>query len=645
MLTSFRRLSKSTIGTSLIGIVGLLILMGFALGDIQSLSIGTTGFASDDLAKAGSYEVTDRDMSAAMQRRLAQVREQNPEADYSTIAGDFDPLLESLIDGRALQAFASKHGFVLSKRLVDAEIANLPGVKGLAGQVNSQAYQAFLTRERMTDAELRDIISLGLLQRLLITPAASNARVPIGVATPYASMLLEARQGEALMVPVDPFKAGLDPTDAQIQQYYTQNRGRYMVPEQRVLRLAPIGPDQVSNIQASDQEIAAYYNSHQDVYGTKDIRTISQAVVPDANAAKQIADRARSGQSFVDAAKPAGLTAADIALGPQTKAQFTDLAGAKAADAAFSAQPGDVVGPIQTDLGWRVIKIEAVKTQPGKSLAQARGEIAAQLTADKRKNALADLVNKVQDLLDGGSNFDEAVKKANLTPITTPPITATGIARGDASYKFPADLTPALKSGFDLAPTDEPAIEQLGADKGFVLVAPAQVIPAAPAPLASIRDQVRTDWIQKQATDKAKAITDAITAKAAGGMSLADAAKQAGVSLPPVQPLQARRIQLSQMGANVPAPLRTLFTTGQGKAQSGADPQGRGFYVVKVNTIVPGNALNQPGLITEIQKEFSDPLAQEYAQEFQAAVKTEVRVRRNEPVIGATKRRIITPSG
>jgi peptidyl-prolyl cis-trans isomerase D len=644
MLTSFRRLSKSTIGTGMISLVGILILIGFALGDIQSLSIGTSGFASDDLAKAGSYEVTDRDMSSAMQRRLAQVRQQNPEADYSSLSGDFEPLLESLIDGRALQAFAGKYGFILSRRLVDAEIANIPDVKGLAGKVSTQAYQAFLARERMTDAELRDLISVSMLQRLLITPGASNARVPIGVATPYASMLLEARQGEALAVPIEPFEAGLNPTDAQIQQFYTQNRTHYMVPEQRVLRLAPIGPDQVSNAQASEQEIAAYYNSHQDVYGEKDIRTISQAVVPDTNVAKQIADRARSGQSFVDAVKPAGLTAADIAVGPQTKAQFTDLASAKVAAAAFSAQPGDIVGPIQSDLGWHVIKIEAVKTQPGKSLAQARGEIAAQLNADKRKNALADLVNKVQDLLDGGSNFDEAAKKANLTVITTPPITASGIARGDASYKFPSDLTPALKSGFDLAPTDEPVVEQLAPDKGFVLVAPAQVIPAAPAPLASIRDQVKTDWIQKQATDKAKAVTDAITAKAVGNMSLADAAKQAGASLPPVQPVQARRIQLSQMGPNVPAPLRTLFATGEGKAQSGADPQGRGFFVVKVNKIIPGNALNQPGLITEIQKEFSDPLAQEYAQEFQQAVKNEVRVRRNDPVIAATRRRLTNPA-
>ena len=114
MLRSFRRLSKSTIGTSIIAGVGLLILIGFAAGDIQSLSLGNGGMSSDTLAKAGSLEITDRDMSSLMQQRLAQVRQQNPEAGYSALAGDFDPILDSLIGQRALQAFANDHNFILS---------------------------------------------------------------------------------------------------------------------------------------------------------------------------------------------------------------------------------------------------------------------------------------------------------------------------------------------------------------------------------------------------------------------------------------------------------------------------------------------------------------------------------------------------
>jgi len=464
------------------------------------------------------------------------------------------------------------------------------------------------------------------------------------MATPYASMLLEERQGQVALIPIQPFAAGLNPSDAQIQQYYTANRARYMIPEQRVLKIARIGPDQVANVSATPQEIEAYYKAHQDVYGAKDIRTIDQAVVPDQKVADGIAQRARTGQSFVDAVKPAGLGAGDVQLGPQTRDQFKGVAGDKVAAAAFAAKSGEVLGPVQSPLGWHVIKIESSQTQAGKSLAQASSEISTQVTSDKRKEALADLVDKVQDQLDGGANFDETVKATNLQVTTTPLITATGNQRGNAAFKFPQDLVPALKSGFEIAPTDEPVVEQLADDKGFALVAPAQVIQTAPAPLASIRDQVRSDWIQGQALARARAAANSIAAKARGKGSLTDAMKNAGTPLPGVQPVQARRIQLSQLGDKVPEPLRVLFSSAQGTTKVGADPQGRGFFIVKVDKITPGNALGQPGLINEVQNEFAQPLAQEYAQQFLAAIKAQVKVRRNETAIAAAKKRITTNS-
>jgi peptidyl-prolyl cis-trans isomerase D len=644
MLRYFRSMSKSTIGTAIIGIVGLLILIGFAAGDISSVSLGGGGLSSDTLARVGSRSVTDRDMSSAMQRRLGQVRQQNPEAGYPELAADFDPLLESLIELRSLQAFAAKNGFVLSKRLIDKEIAQLPGVRGLAGEVSIQGYQTFLAREHLTDAEVRDIISGTLLQQLLVTPVANNARVPIGVATPYASMLLEQREGQVALIPIEAFAAGLNPSDAQLQQYYSANRARYMVPEQRVLKIARIGPEQLAGVSATPQEIEAYYKAHQDVYGAKDVRAIDQAVVPDQKVAAGIAQRARSGQSFVDAVKPAGLGAQDVQLGPQTRDQFTDVAGAKVAATAFAAKTGTVIGPIQSELGWHVIKIESAQTQAGKSLAQASDEIAAKLNTEKRADALATLVDKVQDKIDDGANFDETVKSANLSVTVTPLITASGVQRGDSAYKFPEDLVPVLKSGFELSATDDPVVEQLAGDKGFALVSPAQIVSSAPAPLASIKDRVRTDWIRGQALAQAKAVANSIAAKARGKGSLAEAVKAAGKPLPAIQPMRARRIQLSELGDKVPAPLRVLFSSASGTAKVGADPQGRGFFVVKVDKIVPGNATGQPGLITEVQNEFSQPLAQEYAQQFQAAVKNAVGVKRNQAAIQATKKRITAGS-
>ena len=81
---------------------------------------------------------------------------------------DFEPLLNALIDQRTLQAFADKYGFTLSKRLVDAEIANIPGTEGLDGKFSEQAYQGFLAQQRMTDQEVRQLI----ISAIAAAPAA-----------------------------------------------------------------------------------------------------------------------------------------------------------------------------------------------------------------------------------------------------------------------------------------------------------------------------------------------------------------------------------------------------------------------------------------------------------------------------------------
>jgi len=642
MIAFFRRMSKSAIGSFILALFGVLVIASFAMTDMSGSSFGLGG-SGDSLAKVGSLEVSDRDMSEMMERRLQQARQQNPEADYATIGADFAPLLASVIDERAIAAFASNHGFLLSKRLVDAEIAQLPGVRGLDGKFSEQGYAAFLNQQRMTDAQLRELIAGSLLQRLLLAPVASNARMPVGMATPYASMLLEARQGGVALIPASAFASGLKPSDAQLQQYYSANRERYMVPEQRALRLARIGPEQVANVTATDAEVQAYYRDNAATYASKDIRSIDQVVVPDQKTAAEIAARAKSGGTLAAAAKPAGANAAISSLKDQSRQAYGSIAGEKVAAAVFAAPQGGVVGPVQSDFGWIVAKVNSIDTEGGRTVDQARSEIEAKLTADKRKNALADLVGKIEDQLADGANYAEAAQSAGLKVTETPLITATGASRGEPAFKLPPEMAPALKTGFDLTADDEPVVETLTNDAGFVLVAPSRIIPAAPAPLASIRETVAKDWIQKQAAARARTLAAQI-AKAADKIPLAKAVEQAKVPLPPVKPVAARRIELAQLGGHVPPPLAMLFTLGEGHARMVADPQGRGFYVVKVDKVVSGNSLNQPALITEVQKEFSDALSQEYAQEFMTAIRKQVGVERNEGAIEATRTRITSGS-
>jgi peptidyl-prolyl cis-trans isomerase D len=647
MLSFFRRVSKSKIGTGIMAFILIAILAGFAIADLTNFGSGQLNFGmgSGTLAKVGNQVVTERELSDAMQRRLQEARQQRAEADYASIIGDLNPVLDALIEQRTLMAFADKYGFPLSKRLIDAEIAQIPSAKGLNGQFSEQAYRQFLAQQRLTDAQVREILAGGLLQRLLLTPIATNARAPLGMATPYASMLLEQREGEAGIVPVDAFKAGLNPTDAQVQQFYAANRARYMIPEQRVLRIARVGPEQVAGVAASDQEIAAYYDQNKALYAPTGTRSLSQVVVQDQATANAIAQRAKSGQALAAAAAPAGANAALTTLKDQTQASYAEVAGASAAAAVFAAPAGAVVGPIKSEFGWVIVKVDSAKAGGGKTLEQARGEIAAKLNADKRKGAIEDLVDKVQNALDEGSNFNEAVTAAKLPVTSTPLITANGTSRTDPAYKLPPELAPVLKTGFEIAPNDPPEVVALQGDAGYAVVSPGEVVPAAPAPLTSIRAQGANDWINDQATKRAQAAANQIAAKARGNVSLADAMKTVGVALPPSRPIAARRIQIADAQGNVAPAMKILFTLMAGKSQVAPAPQGNAFFVVKVNKITPGNALIAPSLITQVQGELNQSSAQDYAEQFIADLKREMKAKRNQDAIEAFRTRLLTSGG
>jgi len=647
MIASFRRLSNSKIGTAILVLFMVGILASFAWGDILNLGLGTGsgGRNGATLAKVGGTAVTEQEVSEELRLRLDQLRQQNPQASMADLDPAFEPVLSGLIDQLALKTFAEKHGFVLSKRLVDAKIANLPAAKGVDGKFSEQAYQAFLSQQRLTDATLRRLIEQDTLQQMLLQPLVVSPRIPVGVATPYASVLMESRQGEAAIIPASVFAAGLKPTDAQLQAFYTANRARYTVPEQRVLRFARIGAEQVANVAPSDQEIAAEYQRDRASYAPKSLRVLSQVVTPSQAVANAVAAAAKSKGNTLQAAAQGKGDAAFSSLGEQTREQLATLAGGQVAAAAFGAAEGSIVGPVRSDFGWHVLKIEDVREQPGKSLAEARSEIAARLTDAKRKSAIADLVDKVDGAIADGKNFEEAAKEAGLQIQQTPLITADGTSRAAPAFKLPADMAAAVQRGFELGDGDDPevvALNQEGTEN--VLVAAAQIVPPAPAPLATIKDRVTQDWIRQEASSRAKAVANAIAAKVARGVPMAQAVRESGVSLPAPAPVNVRRIDISRAQAQVPAPIQMLFNLKQGQSRTVADPATGNFAVVKLNRIVPGNASLNPGLIAQVQRDFQQSTLVEYARQFMAAVRKSVGVKRHEEAIAEAKKRILAGS-
>ena len=425
MLSFFRRIINSKAGIVVTFIVLGVIALAFAAGDITGLSGSTSALSGGSVATVGGQKVAAAELRNRVQTELQAARQQQPTATMEQLLaqGGLQSVLDRTINGIALERFGLDQGMVVSKRSIDGVIASIPGLRGPNGQFDPANYQRLLADQKLTDAQVRTDIARDIVAQQLMLPTQGATQVPMKVALPYASLLLEKRTGQVGFIPARAVDTGVAPTDADLQTFYRRNIARYTVPERRVVRYALVAPDQVkARAVPTDAEVAAAYRQQASRFAAAEKRTISQVVIADQGGANTLAAKVKGGTSIADAARAAGLEPA-VQTGV-TKAAYATATTPPIADAAFAAQRGSVIGPVRGPLGWVVARVDAVEQVAGKTLDQARPELVAELSKQKLQQALSDVHDKLDDALAKNATFDEAVADQKLSAQTTPALLA-----------------------------------------------------------------------------------------------------------------------------------------------------------------------------------------------------------------------------
>lgn len=646
MLAFFRRMFRSRVVLIVLGLVALAIVVtgvgtpsGLGLGGLS----GGGGDGGDVVARVGDIKIRAIDVSRRAQAAVDAARQQQPNATMADLVaqGGIEGIVDQLVGGRALELWARRQGFVASGRLVDGEIASIPAFFGPAGKFDDATFRRALVQAHITEPQLREDIAGDAVRKMLVSPIVVGTRAPAGIVTPYASLLLERRQGFVALVPGEAMPAGAPPTDAETASWYARHLAAYTLPERRVLRYALVTPDQAQAPAPTDAEIADYYRRHAADYAAKELRTIAQLTLPGEAAARAASARITGGASFAAVAQAAGFSPQDTTLGALDRAALAARSGAAVADAAFGLGQGGVSPPVRSTLGWAIVRVDAIRTTPLRTIADERATIAAMLAKQKRDTAYGDLVTALEGQLDKGATFDEVVKARTLTPAQTPPVTAAGAAPGIAGWAPPPFLAGVLKPAFDAAPDDAPSLEQLG-QAGALLLKVGQVLPSAALPLAQVKADVARDIVADRRLAAARRAADAIAARIGKGDSLAAALGASGLKLPPPQPIGARQADIARGDAPVPPALAMLFQMRRGTARIAPVPGGRGWFIVALDTIVPGDATQQPALVQLTQREFARLLGDEYSQQFARAVEQELGTSRDAAAIGRLKEALRT---
>lgn len=643
MLSLFRRgfMAKIMLVVLVIGLFAI-VITGFGTGGMGLGGLG--GLGGTTVASVEGEELTSQRLRDETQRQLDRLRQGQPELDIATFLrqGALEEVLEQLVDLTAAAVFGREQGLGVSRRMIDQQIASIPEFHDVTRRFDESIFRQVLARENLTEMQVREEFATRLMQRQLLGPVARAVHVPDALAQRYASLLLESRTGIVGAVPSAAMGTGAEPTEAEIVSFYRSNEARYTIPERRVIRYAVFGTENVAaEAQATEAEIQAAYRSNP-AYAAGESRRLSQVVLDEA-AARALAQKVAAGTSFAAAAAQAGRSASDIALGVNTREAFAAKSSPAVAAAVFGAAEGATVGPIRGPFGWHVVKVEDVIVTPARPLASVRDELATQIQQRKAANALNELATRIENAIGEGSTLDEIAAAQKLTVKETAPVTATGAAPETAGWQAPPELQPMLEGAFALEPGEDPGVETIQENQRYAVVAVARAIPSAASPLARIRDRVKADLVVRRASERARAVASAIVARINGGMSPAQAFAQAQVKLPAVETLTATRREIAQANAQVPPPMAMMFSLPRGKARILAAPDGRGWFVVYLDRIVPGDASKEPGLAQAVRTQFQSIIGEEYAVQFTNAVRAELDVERNDDAIKALRSEMLGP--
>lgn len=449
-------------------------------------------------------------------------------------------ILDDLIDEALMQLASERDGIIVDDSEVRKAILEVPGFQ-VDGKFNVDRYQLMLASQNppMTARDFENKIRDSLRDELIPSRIARSAFATTGELDRLMRLLGEQRDVSFAMLPAPAMDAA-PVTDAQIDAWYASHKASYRKPESvrleyvevdgSALPPADAGADEAALRKRYEEQIARYSSPEK-----RDIAHILIAVKADASAADKQAAEAKAKKLAADA-KAAGADFAALAKANSDDTGSRDKGGELGLmskggmpgafdDAAFSMQAGEVRGPVKTDFGWHIIKLNAVQAGQQRSFEEVRPELVQEMQAGGRERAFNERVGALVDAVYKNPNsLETAAKAMGLQVQTTPAFTRNG---GEGIAADPKVLRVAFS---DQMLQDETASDpiELGPER-TVLIRVIDHAPERAQPLAEVREAVIAAIRADRQSKAAEAAADAVLASAKS-KGLAEAAAAAGAA-------------------------------------------------------------------------------------------------------------------
>src|SRR5438067_1443844 len=216
------------------------------------------------------------------------------------------------------------------------------------------------------------------------------------------------------------------------------------------------------------------------------------------------------------------------------------------ADALFGMHVGEIKGPVKTQFGYHIIRLDEIQAGKSKSFEEARADLEAQLRRDRATDRFGEVQEQLQSrVAEPGADLGSLAQQYNL-------LTGEVASFVKGAGGPPVGAAPALQ---ELRFADPPlAVGRLGGpvllgDDRLVIVKVLEHRKPQPRPLAEVHEGIVTTLTRERGTQAALKAAEGARAKLEGGLSFEALAQELKVSADPAH-------FVGRHDPSIPAPVR-----------------------------------------------------------------------------------------
>ncbi|AXQ27646.1 hypothetical protein D0B54_02720 [Solimonas sp. K1W22B-7] len=541
------------------GFIVALLVVPFAFFGIETFS---GGGGDPVVAKVGKQKIHQSQFDNTYEQRFRQ---------YVSLMGEgFKPeefnkasfrklVLDDMTQEAMLRQFADKNGYRANNAVLFDYLSRIPAFQK-EGKFDTETYRSMLSRQGLQpegfEEQIRNSIAIeqmrgGVLETAFVTDADVQQAWRLA---------MQDRVVEYAVFDNARYLAQASVSEEQVKARYEQKKAELMAPERIRLAYVELSQEALAKSAAPGQDVlkAIYDAEKASRFTTQEQRKASHILVnigADKAASKKkaegLAAQVKGGASFADVARASsddtGSKDKGGDLGWVKRGQMPESFEKEL----FDLKSGEVAGPIETEFGWQLIRLDELKASVTRPLAdpEVQQELVTLYQNRELQKRFQELAEKLETLaFENNASLDPVAKELGLQVQTTDWVTrgvGAGIAANPAVMQ--AAFLPEVLNG-----TENSKPISVG-DSKLVVVRKAEYQPARQRPLAEVADGLREELRAEVAKTQAQADARKLLAELRAGKPLTETVAAAGAELR--QPGAIKRIQQGED----PVLLQTVF--------------------------------------------------------------------------------------